>query len=84
MCIRSFLLYVFRSIYYEPREFYLTIDELMKSEKGGVAIATGWKITKIDAINKKVTLDDGYEVKYDKCLIATGEFRRMCKSNISE
>ncbi|XP_011144588.1 apoptosis-inducing factor 1, mitochondrial [Harpegnathos saltator] len=61
-----------RSIFYEPREFYLTIDNLMKSEKGGVAVATGWKVTKIDAINKTVILEDGYEIKYDKCLLATG------------
>lgn len=46
----------------------------MKSEKGGVSVATGWKVTKIDSINKKVILEDGHEIKYDKCLIATGEF----------
>ncbi|XP_032690012.1 apoptosis-inducing factor 1, mitochondrial [Odontomachus brunneus] len=61
-----------RSIFYEPHEFYLNIDDLMKSEKGGVSVATGWKVTKIDAINKKVILEDGHEIKYDKCLVATG------------
>ncbi|XP_033330992.2 apoptosis inducing factor isoform X2 [Megalopta genalis] len=61
-----------RSIFYEPNEFYTNVDSLVESDKGGVAIAAGWKVTKIDVQNKTVTLDDGYEVKYDKCLIATG------------
>lgn len=46
----------------------------MQLDKGGVAVATGWKVTKIDATNKIAVLDDGYEIKYDKCLIATGKF----------
>ncbi|XP_029032423.1 apoptosis-inducing factor 1, mitochondrial isoform X2 [Osmia bicornis bicornis] len=61
-----------RSIFYEPPEFYSKIKHLIESEKGGVAVATGWKVTKVDVSNKIVTLDDGYEIKYDKCLIATG------------
>ncbi|XP_012148035.1 apoptosis inducing factor [Megachile rotundata] len=61
-----------RSIFYEPPEFYSEVDKLIESEKGGVTVATGWKVTKIDVPNKTVTLDDGYEIKYDKCLIATG------------
>lgn len=39
-----------------------------------MAVATGWKVTKIDVPNKTVMLDDGYEIKYDKCLIATGKY----------
>ncbi|KAF7405262.1 hypothetical protein HZH66_004168 [Vespula vulgaris] len=61
-----------RSLFYEPREFYTNVDKLMELDKGGVAVATGWKVTKIDATNKIAVLDDGYEIKYDKCLIATG------------
>ncbi|XP_025989791.1 apoptosis-inducing factor 1, mitochondrial [Solenopsis invicta] len=61
-----------RSIFYEPREFYSSVTQLNESDKGGVAVAMGWKVTKIDVINKIVTLEDGYEIKYDKCLIATG------------
>lgn len=30
------------------------------------------KATKIDAPSKKVILDNGWEINYDKCLIATG------------
>ncbi|KAI4500332.1 hypothetical protein M0802_004749 [Mischocyttarus mexicanus] len=61
-----------RSLFYEPREFYMNVDKLMQLDKGGVAVATGWKVTKIDATNKIAVLEDGHEVKYDKCLIATG------------
>lgn len=68
------MLCLFHSIFYEPREFYSAVDHLAESDKGGVAVATGWKVTKIDAINKTVSLEDGYEIKYDKCLIATGKF----------
>ncbi|XP_076181494.1 apoptosis inducing factor isoform X2 [Ptiloglossa arizonensis] len=61
-----------RSLFYEPQEFYSNVSNLIESDKGGVAVATGWKVTKIDVQNKTVVLDDGYEIKYDKCLIATG------------
>lgn len=60
------------SIFYEPQEFYAKVNNLIESDKGGVALATGWKVTKIDVPNKTVTLEDNYEIKYDKCLIATG------------
>ncbi|XP_043502938.1 apoptosis-inducing factor 1, mitochondrial [Polistes fuscatus] len=61
-----------RSLFYEPREFYTNVDKLMQLDKGGVAVAVGWKVTKIDATNKIAVLEDGHEIKYDKCLIATG------------
>lgn len=66
--------YLFYSIFYEPREFYSSVTQLNESDKGGVAIAMGWKVMKIDVINQIVTLEDGYEIKYNKCLIATGRF----------
>ncbi|KAG5324194.1 AIFM1 factor, partial [Acromyrmex heyeri] len=61
-----------RSIFYEPQEFYSNVTNLIESDKGGVAVAMGWKVTKIDVINKTVTLENGYEINYNKCLIATG------------
>ncbi|XP_011638401.1 apoptosis-inducing factor 1, mitochondrial [Pogonomyrmex barbatus] len=61
-----------RSIFYEPQEFYSNVSNLTESDKGGVAVAMGWKVTKIDVINKTVILEDGHEIKYNKCLIATG------------
>lgn len=67
-------LYLFYSIFYEPREFYSNVTNLTESDKGGVAVAMGWKVTKIDVINQIVTLDNGYEINYNKCLIATGRF----------
>ena len=32
------------------------------------------QVVKLDAVNKKVTLDSGAEISFDKCLIATGMF----------
>lgn len=61
-----------RSIFYEPREFYSSVTHLTESDKGGVAVAMGWKVTKIDVVNKTAILEDGHEIKYNKCLIATG------------
>ncbi|XP_008208975.1 apoptosis-inducing factor 1, mitochondrial isoform X2 [Nasonia vitripennis] len=61
-----------RSLFYEPPEFYLNVNDLAESEKGGVAVATGWKVKKIDVPNKTAYLQDDYKIKYDKCLIATG------------
>lgn len=70
------------SIFYEPHEFYSNVNDLIESDKGGVAVATGWKITKMDVPNKTVTLDDNYEIKYDKCLIATGKCREFLFQDI--
>ncbi|XP_011498552.1 PREDICTED: apoptosis-inducing factor 1, mitochondrial [Ceratosolen solmsi marchali] len=61
-----------RSLYYEPPEYYMKVNDLEKSEKGGVAVVTGWDVKKIDATNRVAYLQDDYEIKYDKCLIATG------------
>ncbi|XP_043267020.1 apoptosis-inducing factor 1, mitochondrial [Venturia canescens] len=61
-----------RSLFYEPPEFYAKVEHLAESDKGGVAIASGWKVTKIDPYKKIAVLEDGYEIKYDKCLVATG------------
>lgn len=44
----------------------------MSEKKGGVAVARGWRVVKIDPFYKKVTLDDGKVIEYDKCLVATG------------
>lgn len=73
--------YLFYSIFYEPREFYSNVNNLTESDKGGVAVAMGWKVTKIDVVNKTVILEDGYEIKYNKCLIATGKLKNLIKQN---
>ena len=62
----------FFSIYYEPRHFYKDVKDLLKNAKGGVTVLRGWSVTKIDPYKKKAYLDDGFPIKYEKCLIATG------------
>lgn len=61
-----------RSFFYEPAEFFTPIEKLNELENGGVSVATGWKVDKIDVINKIATLHDGYQIKFEKCLLATG------------
>lgn len=58
----------------------MDISDLAESEKGGVSVITGWKISKIDAANKIAELDTGYQIHYDKCLIATGNFSSSDKN----
>jgi len=40
----------------------------------------GWKIVKIDVVNKIAILEDGHEIQYNKCLIATGKFCQKKKN----
>jgi programmed cell death 8 (apoptosis-inducing factor) len=61
-----------RSLYYEPEEFYMSIEKLDEAKNGGVSVIRGYTVTKLDVNGQKVTLDDGTEITYDKCLIATG------------
>lgn len=61
-----------RSLFYEPDDFYMACNQLTKSDNGGVAVAKGWNITHIDVVERKAFLEDGYEINYEKCLIATG------------
>ncbi|CAH0560097.1 unnamed protein product [Brassicogethes aeneus] len=61
-----------RSLFYEPEDFYIECQDLMDAPNGGVAVARGWKITKLDVLEKKAYLEDGKEISYDKCLVATG------------
>jgi hypothetical protein len=61
------------SLYFEPEQFYCKVDELDSKENGGVAVATGWKVERLDVAEKKAYLTGGKEIQYEKCLIATGE-----------
>ncbi|XP_064636447.1 apoptosis-inducing factor 1, mitochondrial-like isoform X3 [Lineus longissimus] len=61
-----------RSLLYEPESFYINPRELNMKENGGVAVVTGRKVVKLDIGAQTAILDNGWEVKYDKCLIATG------------
>jgi len=61
-----------RSLYFEPKSFYTPVDDLSDSNKGGISVMMGKRVTKVDAQEKKVYLEDGSSVTYSKCLIATG------------
>ncbi len=52
-----------KNIMYRPADFY---------EKNGVTPVLGKKVTKIDAANKSVLLEDGLQIQYDKLMVATG------------
>ncbi|XP_055546277.1 apoptosis-inducing factor 1, mitochondrial [Wyeomyia smithii] len=61
-----------RSIYYEPEDFYIDPRQLLDAPNGGVAIARGYEVQRIDVVNRKAILTDGTEISYGECLLATG------------
>jgi len=61
-----------RSLFYEHDDFYADIDTLMAAKNGGIAVARGWNVTRVDPLVRKAYLEDGKEISYRKCLIATG------------
>ena len=61
-----------RSLFFEPRPFYIPYQDLEARENGGISVITGRRVVKIDPVGQKATLDNGNEIGYDKCLVATG------------
>ncbi|XP_053677618.1 apoptosis-inducing factor 1, mitochondrial [Anopheles nili] len=61
-----------RSIFYEPNDYYIDPSKLAEAPNGGVAVARGYEVQRLDVVNRKAILTDGTEISYDKCLIATG------------
>ncbi|XP_063859566.1 apoptosis-inducing factor 1, mitochondrial-like [Scylla paramamosain] len=61
-----------RSIYFEHEDYYTPVTELASRENGGISVLQGRQVVKLDAHKKRVYLDDGTEISYDKCLLATG------------
>eukprot|EP00058_Branchiostoma_floridae_P012883 XP_002598371.1 hypothetical protein BRAFLDRAFT_57562 [Branchiostoma floridae] len=61
-----------RSVYYNPPSFYVEPKELAYQENGGVAVVKGRKVMKLDPQKQVAVLDNGWEIFYDKVLIATG------------
>lgn len=61
-----------RSLYYEPEDFYMSAEKLSGAKNGGVSVIRGYSVVKLNVGEQKVLLDDGTELTYDKCLIATG------------
>ena len=60
------------SVFFEDEDFYVSPKELLGREEGGVALLAGVKVVGLDVIKRSVRLEDGKNVTYDKCLIATG------------
>uniref|UniRef100_A0A182NTR9 FAD/NAD(P)-binding domain-containing protein n=1 Tax=Anopheles dirus TaxID=7168 RepID=A0A182NTR9_9DIPT len=61
-----------RSIFYEPNDYYIDPNKLSDAPNGGVAVARGYGVHRLDVVDRKAILTDGTEIAYDKCLIATG------------
>ncbi|XP_041051653.1 apoptosis-inducing factor 1, mitochondrial isoform X2 [Carcharodon carcharias] len=61
-----------RSIFFQPPSFYVSPQDLPFVENGGVAVLTSKKVVHMDVRGNKIRLDNGSEITYDKCLIATG------------
>ncbi|XP_054743148.1 putative apoptosis-inducing factor 1, mitochondrial isoform X2 [Anastrepha obliqua] len=61
-----------RSLFFEPEEFFVEPSKLMETINGGIAVAQGFTVKKVDPAKHIATLADGYEIGYDECLIATG------------
>ena len=77
-----------RSLHFEPQSFYLPVEELSDSSKvklfdfisicilsftqGGISVVLGKRVTKVDTQAQTAMLSDGSEIKFEKCLIATG------------
>uniref|UniRef100_A0A8I3S7X8 Apoptosis-inducing factor 1, mitochondrial n=2 Tax=Canis lupus familiaris TaxID=9615 RepID=A0A8I3S7X8_CANLF len=61
-----------RSIYFQPPSFYVAAQDLPHIENGGVAVLTGKKVVHLDVRGNMVKLNDGSQITYEKCLIATG------------
>lgn len=68
-----------RSLFYEPEPFYTPVEELNTAKNGGISLARGWKVKSINVLEKKVKLNDGKEISYNKCLIATGSIPKTLK-----
>lgn len=60
------------SIFFEHEDYYTPVTELASRENGGISVLRGRQVVKLDPHKKRVYLDDGSEISYDKCLLATG------------
>ncbi|KAH8281690.1 hypothetical protein KR054_002319 [Drosophila jambulina] len=59
-------------LFFEPEEYFVDPENFEDSADGSIAVAQGFAVKKIDAEERRVTLNDGYKIGYDTCLIATG------------
>ena len=51
----------------------MDVSELVCSAEGATSVLTGHRVTHLNTADKEVTLRGGHKIKYDKCLIATGQ-----------
>ncbi|VDP08620.1 unnamed protein product [Heligmosomoides polygyrus] len=61
-----------RDIFFEAEGFFVLPSELPQAAHGGVSLLKGHRVKKLSPDDKKVYLDDGTCIAFDKCLIATG------------
>jgi hypothetical protein len=66
-----------RSLYYEPEQFYTPVSMLEERENGGISVLRGRRVEKVDSDKQIAYLEDGTEIRYDKCLIATGQYQKI-------
>ncbi|XP_052795331.1 apoptosis-inducing factor 1, mitochondrial-like [Mya arenaria] len=51
---------------------YMEAKKLPFSENGGLGYIQNMKVLNLDSVNKTVLLENGVQIAFDKCLIATG------------
>ncbi|CAN8014399.1 hypothetical protein HPB47_011172 [Ixodes persulcatus] len=61
-----------RSIFFEHDDFYCRPEDLMGRDTGGIAVVNNCRVVRVDSESRKAYLEDGREIRYGKCLIATG------------
>ncbi|UJR30224.1 hypothetical protein I4U23_017762 [Adineta vaga] len=61
-----------KSLYFFDEEFYTDVKTLNDQENGGVGVVRGRKVVNLDLKNSVAKLDNGWEISFEKCLIATG------------
>lgn len=61
-----------RSIFYEIDEFYLDLKDMSERENGGVSLVKNMRLSKLDPDQNIAHLENGQQIKYGKCLLATG------------
>ncbi|XP_078481525.1 apoptosis-inducing factor 1, mitochondrial [Ciona intestinalis] len=61
-----------RDVYFEKPDYYCAPNDLPAKSEGGVAVANNTRVVSLNPMDNIATLKDGTEIKYDKCLIATG------------
>ncbi|CAF0853879.1 unnamed protein product [Adineta steineri] len=61
-----------KSLYFFDEEFYTDVKTLNDQETGGIGVVLGRKVVDLDLRNSVAKLDNGWEISFEKCLIATG------------